>query len=128
VKVDHDIKMEDPDIIHAQTSPARTQIPDAIEVIDSDAEMEDRSSSKPAPTTGDDSPTPPNSNFVYHTNNHLATRQTSRSWHGSHRPDNWIVSREELHADEVDCARELPVTLEEGDFPVFVSNNVSSFE
>jgi hypothetical protein len=58
--------------------------------------------------------------YIYNSNDLIATRQTVRSWKGSYRPDEWVISREELHADEVDRARALAIDLEEADYPKFV--------
>ena len=57
--------------------------------------------------------------LVYNTNDILATRQTIRGWSNSSDPSSWILSREELHSDQVDLDRLLPGALE--DFPSFVS-------
>jgi hypothetical protein len=60
-------------------------------------------------------------NFVFNTNDLLATRQTIRSWRGSNRPEDWIVAREDLHADHVDNDRALPGEIQDPWFPSFVS-------
>jgi hypothetical protein len=60
-------------------------------------------------------------NFVFNSNDLLATRQTIRSWRGSNRPEDWIVAREDLHAAHVDSDRALPSEMQDPWFPSFVS-------
>jgi hypothetical protein len=98
--------------------PSKTQ--DVIDITDSDSEMEE-TPHKPGQGSGHDSPTE-RLPFIYNTNNLLATRQITHSWHGSHRAKDWVLSREELHAEEVDHSRELAVTMDEPEFPVLVSD------
>jgi hypothetical protein len=63
-------------------------------------------------------PTFPEPEFVYNTNDLLATRQTVRGWRNSSDPSSWILSREELHSDQVDLDRLLPEAMD--DYPSFV--------
>lgn len=58
--------------------------------------------------------------FVFNTNDLLATRQTRRSWQGSYQPGSWVLSREELHANQVDQDRALPAAMDA--FPSYVSS------
>jgi hypothetical protein len=66
-------------------------------------------------------------NFIFNTNDLLATRQTIRSWRGSSRPEDWIVAREDLHADHVDSDRALPNEMQDPWFPTFVRQFLSFF-
>ena len=59
--------------------------------------------------------------LVFNTNNLLATRQTTRSWMGNRGPEDWILAREELHAEQVDVDRELPGEMDHSWYPSFVS-------
>lgn len=58
--------------------------------------------------------------FTFNTDNLLATRQTNRFWRGSRQPVEWILSREELHAQHVDLDRELPSEMDDPWYPSFV--------
>jgi hypothetical protein len=58
--------------------------------------------------------------FVFNTDNLLATRQMVRSWRGHRRPAEWILCREELHAEHVDLDRELPSEMDNPFYPSFV--------
>jgi hypothetical protein len=59
--------------------------------------------------------------YIFNTTDDLATRQTERSWAGSYRADDWVFGREELHADQVDRDRALPILLWDAGYPLFVS-------
>ena len=59
--------------------------------------------------------------FVFHTDDFLATRQTTGSWRGSRNPDEWILSREDLHAEQVDRDRDLPEEMDNPWYPSYVS-------
>jgi hypothetical protein len=59
--------------------------------------------------------------FVFKTDNLLETRKTDRSWQGSRQAAEWILSREELHAQQVDLDRWVPKEIDHSDFPSFVS-------
>ena len=58
--------------------------------------------------------------YIFHTNDTLATRQTLRTWTGTHRAEDWVPSREDLHAEEVDRSRILPLQILERGYPHFV--------
>jgi len=59
--------------------------------------------------------------YISNTTDDFATRQTKRSWAGSYHADDWVFAREELHADQVDRDRILPILLWDAGYPVFVS-------
>ena len=58
--------------------------------------------------------------YVFNTTDDFATRQTKRSWAGSYRAEDWVFQREELHADQVDRDRVLPVLMWDAGYPHFV--------
>jgi len=59
--------------------------------------------------------------YIFNTTDDFATRQTKRSWAGSYHADDWVFAREELHADQVDRDRVLPILLWDAGYPAFVS-------
>ena len=59
--------------------------------------------------------------FVFHTDDFLATRQTTGSWRGSRNPHEWILSQEDLHAEQVDRDRDLPEEMDNAWYPSYVS-------
>lgn len=59
--------------------------------------------------------------YIFNTTDDFATRQTKRSWAGSYHANDWVFAREELHADQVDRDRVLPILLWDAGYPVFVS-------
>jgi hypothetical protein len=79
---------------------------------------------KPTLQTRDPSPplsSPPTFGpFVFNTNDILSTRQEIGSWHGSSKSMEWLLSREELHAEQVDLDRGLPAEMQHPFYPSFV--------
>lgn len=59
--------------------------------------------------------------FVFNTNNILATRQETGSWRLREKDPEWILSREELHAEQVDLDRLLPAEMSRPFYPTYVS-------
>jgi len=49
-------------------------------------------------------------------------RRTSQHWAGTYLPEHFVVSREELQADEAHREQGLPAVIEEGSYPAFVSS------
>ena len=58
--------------------------------------------------------------YIFNTNDVLATRQTIRGWNNSADPTSWGRSWEEFHADQVELDRQLPAQLD--DLPSYVSH------
>jgi hypothetical protein len=124
---DSDTEMEDA----TRVEDPRNQHPPSINIAtNSDSEMRGTagpSNTRPSVSSPELSPDLGPMPYVFHTNDELATRQTIRSWHGTLRAEDWIPSREDLHADEVDRSRILPLRLLDDDYPIFVSFKILNF-
>ena len=103
-------------------SPTKAPLPEAMELTDtsgdevSDVDMDRYSSQDPDSDTDMRPPA-----FVFNTNLPINPRRTIRPWVGSLRPEDWVPSREELHADQVDFARSLPLEMSHAGYPAYVS-------
>jgi hypothetical protein len=108
------------------TLPTSEKSCEVLELTDSDEEMDKRPALSQKPTRPQRH-APNGTEFVFNTNDLLSTRQTIRSWKGSYLPEHFILSREELHADQVDQDRALPEEMNEASFPSFVSGPFPSY-
>ena len=70
---------------------------------------------------------PTSAQYIFNTTDRLSTRQTVRSWDGGYRPEDWVFQREDLHADQVDRDRILPVVLGDSGYPYYVGPDVYEF-
>ena len=93
----------------AQTTADAKCSSDIIELTDSDDEI---SAHRRRPSNPSD--------LVFNTNDLLSTRQTRRGWRGSYRPQDWVLSRDEFHSEQVD--RDQALAAETDTFPTFVSS------
>jgi hypothetical protein len=105
------------------TEMARTPSPRVIELTDtssddddSDVVMEGTHTDNPEPN-GNMRPT----DFVFNSNIPIHPRRTIQPWAGSLRPQDWIPSREELHAEQVAFDRSLPAEMLQAGYPLYVS-------
>jgi len=124
---DHDIIMNPPTTIYDSTfldltiDPPRTPLSSIIELTDtsSDDDCDIEVDTNPVHDPETDIDMRPVS-FVFNTNLPINPRQTARPWVGSLRPQDWVPSREELHAEQVDFDRSLPSEMHHAGYPVYV--------
>jgi len=62
--------------------------------------------------------------FVFHTDNLLAPRETDQSWQGSRPAAEWILSRQEVHAHQLDLDHRISAEITDPWFPSFVSISI----
>jgi hypothetical protein len=118
-----DVEMNlSPNFVDLTIEHPRDHLPDIIELTDeSDVDMD----STPLHHPEDINMRPVD--FVFNTNLPVNPRHTARPWVGSLRPQDWIPSREELHAAQVDFDRSLPSEMHLAGFPVYVRLSSSQF-
>lgn len=111
-----------PDILDLTVEISKTRLADILELTDSsgddesDVIMDMDSNDTPAPDVNV-RPT----DFVFNSNIPVNPRQTVRPWAGSLQPQDWIPSREELHAEQVAFDRSLPAEMLHSGYPLYVS-------
>lgn len=121
-RIDRDIVMQPPpDFLDLTLDSPSNQLPDVIELTDTSADSDECDvdmDANPVHDPEDDILRP--ADFVFHTNLPIHPRHTKQPWVGTLRPEDWVPSREELHAEQVDFDRSLPTEMLKAGYPKYV--------
>jgi hypothetical protein len=110
-----------PSILDLTIDITKTRLPDILELTDSSSSDEsDVVMAVDCMDTPDPDANMRPTDFVFNSNAPVNPRQTVRPWAGSLKPQDWIPSREELHADQVAFDRALPAEMLQSGYPLYV--------